>query len=111
MIILLVSYGIDHSVNMKIFYSLDGRTYVLSHVNRGTVTSKHDLLIKSVGSKINPHAAVILTIKNTFFKTFGNHIFSKEIGVAFVIILVEIHPELLISLLEPIIHPLVHGLP
>ena len=110
-VVLFVAYHVYHLVYRIIGKALFGSTDVLGHVNRGTIGTEQQFLVKSFGGKVCPYRTVFLAVEDTFFQTFQHFLFPFQIGVRFVINLVEAYSHHLVGLIESGIYPVVHLLP
>ena len=111
MIVLFVAHHIDHLVDGIILEAHLRRTDVLRHIDAGAVATQQQLLIQSLVGKVCPDRAVVMTLEESFGKTFLNFGLTLQVGLALVVYLIEGDTEFLIGLVEAGIHPIVHLLP
>ena len=110
-IVLFVTYYINHLINRVIGKTKFSRTDILSHVDRSTVTTEKELMIQSFGSQVGPYGTVFFLVEETFFQTFHYLFFSFEVSIGFIIDLVKANPHLLVGFVESCIYPVVHHFP
>ena len=87
------------------------RAKVLGHVNRSAIAAEQQLLVQALIAKVAPYGVVVATIEHAFFEAFLHQGFAQEVGLGFIIYLLEGHAKTLVGHIEAIIHPLVHRLP
>ena len=68
-------------------------------------------MIQSFGSQVGPYGTVFFLVEETFFKSFHYLFFSFEVGIGFIIYLVEADTHLLVGFVESSIYPVVHHFP
>ncbi|MDT4854841.1 hypothetical protein FQZ97_891630 [compost metagenome] len=81
MIVLLIAYHPDRLVGPEIFKFQVGGAQVLCNVDRGTVTTQHQLMIQPLISEIYPDAVVFLFIKYALLQAFFHDVLSQQVGV------------------------------
>ena len=111
MVVLLISNDIYMLVKTILCETLFCSTKVLGHVDRSTVATKKKLSVKPVSSKIAPYRAILLSLKNTCFKTFLHKSLSEKISLRLIISPVEADAEIAVCLVKALVYPSVHGLP
>ena len=110
-IVLLVAHHVDHLVNGIVGETLFGRTDVLRHVDRRTVSTEQQLVVEAFARQVGPHGAVFLAVEKTFLQSFEHFLLAFQVCVRFVVYLVEADTHHLVSLVEAGIYPVIHLLP
>ena len=110
-IILLITHNVNHLVNRIISETKFGRTNILCHVDRGSVTTKKQFVIQSFGSQVRPYGTIFFLEEETLLEPFHHLLFSFEVSIGFIIYLVEADTHHLVSLIKSCIYPVVHHLP
>ena len=110
-VVLLVANHINHLVDGIVLETELGRTDVLRHINARSVGAEKKLLIETFLREVGPDRTIGATIEDTLLQTFIHLLFTLEVGVAFIINLVEANAKRLIGLVEALIHPGVHLAP
>ena len=111
MIVLLIADYPQITIIVEIPEFKFRRAQILCDIYRSPVTAKYQFFIQAFLSKIYPYRVILFFEKNTIFQTFFDDIFPKQIGVGLIIGFVEIHANLVISLIKTSIYPLIHFLP
>ena len=111
MIILLVANDIDHFINGVVFEAHLCGADVLRHVDTGAIGTQQQLLIETCVGEVGPHRAIFLAEEESFGQSFFHLFLTNEIGLRFVVDLVERHAQRTIGLIETLVHPVVHHLP
>ena len=111
MIVLLVSYYVDHLVDWVILEAHLSSTDILSHINTGSIATKQQLLIETFVSQVGPNRVVLVALKKSFCEPLFYLSLTFQIGLALVVYLIETNAHLLVSFVETCIYPVVHLLP
>ena len=111
MIVLLITYYINHLVNRIVCKAKFSCTDILRHINRCTIATKKQLMIQTFSSQIRPNRSVLFFEKETFFQPFHNLLLPFEISVGFIIYLVEADTHFPVSFIKSGIHPVIHHFP
>ena len=111
MVVLFVTYDVDHLVDREVLETQLCRTNVLRHIDARAVSAEQQLLIKSVLCQVSPYRAVLLTEEESLAEALFYGLLTYQISVAFVIDLVEANSECFISLVKTFVHPFVHLAP
>ena len=110
-VVLLVAHHVDHLIDGEILEAQLGCTDVLRHIYAGTIGTEQQLLIQALLGQVGPYRTVFSAIEETLLQTFFHLLLTFQIGVAFVIYLVEAYAQCLVCLIEAGIYPFVHLLP
>ena len=110
-IVLLVSYDVNHLIYREILKAHVGRSDVLCHVNRRTIASKQQLLVEPVGCQIGPNAIILLAKEEALGESFLHFFLAFEVGFRLIINLIETHAQGLIGFIEAGIDPVIHLFP
>ena len=110
-IVLLVAHHVDHLVDGIVGETLFGRTDVLRHVDRRTVSTEQQLVVEAFAREVGPHGTVFLAVEKTFLQSFEHFLLAFQVCVRFVVYLVEADAHHLVSFVEAGIYPVVHLLP
>ena len=110
-VVLLVAHGVDELAEAGVFLeALDGRADVLRHVHAGAIAAQQHLLVQTLLGVVHPHGAILL-VEHALFQPFEHIGLAQHVGLAFVVIAIEVHPGAGIGGVEAFVHPTVHGLP
>ena len=110
-IVLLVAHHIDHLVDGIIAETQFGRADILSHIYGGAVGAEQQFVVEAFAGKVGPDGAVLLAVHLALFQTFKHQLLAFEIGIGFVVDLVEIHAKFPVGLVKSGVYPGVHHLP
>ena len=110
-VVLFVAHDINHLVDGVVLETHLGSANVLGHIYRRAVRTQQQLLVEPLVGEVGPHRVVIMTLKDTLGETLLYLGLSFQIGLAFIVDLVEAHAHLLVGLVEAGIDPRVHLLP
>ena len=111
MVILLVPDNVYHLIDRIIIEAQLGCPYILRHIDRCPVGTQEQLFVQSFAPQIGPNRTVFAAIEDAFLQSFQDFGLAHQIGLRFVVNLVERHAHHLVSLVETGIHPVVHLLP
>ena len=111
MVVLLIAHHVNHLVDGVILEAHFSSTDILCHIDTGAIGTQQEFLIKALVSKIGPNRIVGMTLKETFGKSFLYFGFTLEIGLRFIVNLIERNTHLFVGLVETGIYPVVHLLP
>ena len=90
MVVLFVAYDVNHLVDGVVLKAEFGRTDVLRHVNAGAVGAQQEFFVKAFVGQVCPDGAVVPTVEDAFLQSLEYFFLAFEVGVAFVIYLVEV---------------------
>ena len=110
-VFLLVAHHIHHLVDRVVLETKFGGTYVLGHIYGCAVGTEKEFLIEPVLCEVSPYTTILAAVEVAFGEAAFYFAFAYEIGVAFVVNLIEAHTHLLVGLIKACIHPFVHLLP
>jgi hypothetical protein len=110
-IVLFITYHINHLVNREIGKTQFSRTYVLRHIDRSSIRPKKQLMIQSFPCEVGPYGTVFFAVEETFLQAFHNLLLPFQIGFRLVINFIESNSHHTISLIEAYIYPIIHLLP
>ena len=65
MVVLLVTYYVDHLVDREILETEVGSTDVLSHINRSAVRTEQELLVEPLVGEVSPNRVIVLAEEET----------------------------------------------
>ena len=68
-------------------------------------------MVEAVGCEVGPHRTILAAIHYPLLNTAEHEVFTLEIGVGFVVYLVEVYAKTLVGLVESGIHPFIHHAP
>jgi len=68
-------------------------------------------VVQSFGSQVSPYGTILFFEEKAFFQSFHHLLFSFEVGVRFIIYLVEADTHLFIGFVESGVYPVVHHFP
>ena len=107
-VVLFVTHHINHLVDGIVLKPEFGRADILRHVDGRAVAAQQEFLIQAFRRQICPHGTIFFLIEESFLESFEHHRLPFQIGLRFVIDLVEIDAHLPVRLVESGIHPFVH---
>ena len=81
MVLLLVTYHIDHLVDGEILETQFGGTDILGHIDGSAVRAEQQFLVESVFGKVCPYRTVFTAVELSGRKTFLHFGLTFEIGV------------------------------
>ena len=110
-VVLLIAHHVDHLVDGEVLEAQRGGSDVLRHVDARAVGAEQEFVVEPLAREVGPHAAVFFLEEDALRQSFLHHALAHEVGVAFVIYLVEAYAECLIGFVEAGIHPFVHLAP
>ena len=111
-VFLLVAHGVDLVRQPgEIAVAQNGSTDVLGHVHGRTVFAEQEFFIQPVFGQVHPNGAVFAFVEGAGVQAFEHFVLACEVGVAFVVELVEVHSHFGVGGVKPGVHPAVHGLP
>ena len=111
MVVLFVAHHIDHLVDGVVVETHLGSTDILCHIHARTIGTEQQLLVESLIGEVGPHTIILMALEKTVGQSFLYFSLSFEVGLRFVIDLIEAYTEFLVSLIETGIYPVVHLLP
>ena len=111
MVVLLITYHVDHLINGVVLVAHFSRTDVLGHIDAGTVGAQQQFLVETLTSEVCPYRAVVMPLEESLGEAFLYLGLALEVGLALIIYLVELYTHLLVGLVETGIDPRVHLLP
>ena len=111
MIILFISNSVNQLLDIILFETFHSSSQILSHINRSSIRTQQQFLVKTFVGQIAPDRTVVFFVKNPVFQTFLNQIFPKNISIALVLNLVKINTQSGVSLIKSSINPFVHHFP
>ena len=80
-VVLFVTYHINHLVDRIILEAQLGSTDVLCHVYRSTVTTEQQFVVQTFRSQVGPYRTVFLAIEQSFFQTFHYFFLSFKVSL------------------------------
>ena len=110
-VVLFVTYHVNHFVYGIVAESQFGCTDILCHVDGCSVGTEQKFLVQSFRSQVGPYGTVFFAEKQSFVKPFQNFLFTFEISLRFIIYLVETYAKGFIGDIEAGIDPFVHFTP
>ena len=110
-VVLLVADHVNHLLRFELFVTQLGGAQVLRHIHGGAVFAEQHFLVQSFVGEVYAHGAVFMAIEHAFIESLLHQRFAQQVGVGFVVGLVEMDTQTLVGGIETSIHPLVHGLP
>ena len=110
-VILLVAHHVDEFVEAVVLETAVGRAEVLRHVDRGAVAAQQQLFVQPVGGEVYPHRVVGTAVEDPFAESLFHQLLAQQVGLRFVIGLVEVDAQRGVGFVEAVVHPAVHGLP
>ena len=110
-IVLLVTYHVDHFVDGIIGKTQLSRTDVLSHVYRSSIAAKQQFVIQSFGCQVSPDRTVFLLEEETFLKAFHHFLFAFQVCIGFIIDFIETDSHLTVRFIKTGVYPVIHHLP
>ncbi len=108
MVLLLVADHIDHLVYRVILETQFGSTYILRHIDGGTVGTQQQLLVESVFRQIRPDRTVFAAVESAGSESLLYLGFALQIGVGLVVDLIKRDTQAAVGLVKTGIDPLVH---
>src|SRR5690625_3503169 len=84
---------------------------ILRNINRRPVASLQDFLIHPMFFEIYPYRLILFLVKQILFQPFLDDLSSQQVSIRFIIILIKLHLEPIVSSPESIIHPSIHFFP
>ena len=110
-VVLLVAHHVDHLVDGVVLEAQLGGTDILCHVYRCAVATEQELMVEALTGEVGPYRAILLAEEETLLQTLHHLLLTFEVGLRFVVYLVEVYAHHLVCLVESGIYPLVHHLP
>ncbi len=111
MVILLVANDINQALGAEVVVAQLGRAEVLGHVDTGAVAAQQHLLVEAVAGEVATDGAIGTPVQHTHIQTLLHQLFAEQVGVRFIVHLVEADTEAAVGFVETGIHPSVHLLP
>ena len=111
MIILFITYHVNHLVNGKIGKTQFGRTYILCHINRSSVGTEKQFMVKSFSGQVGPYGTVLSAIEETFLQALHNFLLTFQVGFRLIVNLVESNSHHAVSLIKSCVYPVIHLFP
>ena len=81
MVVLLVTYYVDHLVDREILEAEVGSTDVLSHINRSAVRTEQELLVETLVGEVSPNRVIILAEEETLLQSFFYLLLTLKVSV------------------------------
>ena len=69
-VVLLITYYVDHLVDREVLETEVGSTDVLSHIDRGAVGTEQELLVETLVGEVSPYTVVVLAEEETLLQAF-----------------------------------------
>ena len=110
-VVLLVADDVDHVVELVVLETAERGAEVLRHIYGGAVAAQQQFLVEPVGREVDPHRIVVATVEDAFLEPLLDERLAQQISLRLVVDLVEIDAQRLVSDVETLVDPTVHGLP
>ena len=111
-VFLFVAHRIDLTVQVvEVLEAQKGRPDVLGHVDGRAILAQEQFLIEPIACQVHPDRSVLALVEHATCHPFQHPVLADEVGVAFVVELVELDAHGGIGDIETTIDPSVHGLP
>ena len=108
MVLLLVTDHIHHLIDRIVLEAKLRRTDILGHIDRSTVRTEQQFFVESILGEVCPDGSVFAAVELTGRQAFLDFGLALEVGVRFIIDLIERHAETLVGLVKTGIDPFVH---
>ena len=110
-VLLLVTYDIDHFINGIVPETQLGSTDILRHIDRCAIRAQKQLFVQTIFSEISPNGTVFAAIELSFRETFFHFGLAFKISVGLVVNLIERDAQTFVCLIKSGIDPTVHFCP
>ena len=80
-VVLLVTYYVNHLVDREVLEAEIGSTDVLSHINRSSVRTEQEFLVETLVGEVSPNRVIILAEEETLLQSFLYLLLTLEISV------------------------------
>jgi len=111
MVILFVTHDVDHRVEALLLETGEGGAEVLGHVDRRAVAPQQQFLVEAVFGQVDPDRVVLLAEEDALGEPLFDERLAQQVGLRFVVYLVEVDPHRFVGLVETLVYPAVHRLP
>ena len=111
MVVLFVAHHVNQPVGLPFLVAQSSRAQVLRHIDRSAVFAQQQFLVQALVAQVGPHRAVFLADEHAVGQAFLHNSLARQIGLRFVIGLVEVDAQAVVSLLETLVNPAVHHVP
>jgi len=81
MVVLLVTYYVDHLVDREVLEAEIGSTDVLSHIDRSAVRTEQELLVETLVGEVSPNRVVILAEEESLLQSFFYLLLALEVSI------------------------------
>ena len=81
MVVLLVSYHIDHFVDRIVIETQFGSSDILCHVDGSSVGTEQQFLVQAVFGQVCPYGTVFTAVENAFVEPFQHFAFTFQVGL------------------------------
>ena len=88
-VVLLVTYYVDHLIDGEILETHLGSTDVLSHINTGSIATKQELLVETLVGKVGPYRIILMALEESFSKTLLYLSLTLKVCLALVVDFIE----------------------
>ena len=111
MVVLLVADYIDVFVEIPLAMTHCSRAKVLRHIDRGAIGTEKDFFVEAVGGEVDVGCAGFVLLTDALFKSVNHILLAFEVGLRFVINLVESDAHQFVRNIKTVVNPRVHRLP
>ena len=111
MVILFVTHDVDHRVEALLLETGESGAEVLGHVDRRAVAPQQQFLVEAVFGQVDPDRVVLLAEEDALSEPLFDERLAQQVGLRFVVYLVEVDPHRFVGLVETLVYPAVHRLP
>ena len=108
MVVLLVADHVDHLLRVELLVTQLCGAEILRHIDGRAVLAQQHLLVQALTGEIDAHGTILVFVERALVQTFLHQALAKQIGLGFVIRLVEVDAQTLVGLVEAGIDPAVH---